>query len=262
MLRKDDFKIMSVKKKNISPISIMHLIKLVLRSILFILLLVSYILNRINDVFDSYVIVGIVWIFFVIDMIFRLFPNKLESMGCQKEFKKNYIPIENQVPSNQSGKTTFIVAVSWILLNAIIGVLYFTNLIDKGIVLLISVAFSVCDIICILFFCPFQTWIMKNRCCTTCRIYNWDYAMMFTPLVLIPSVYTYSLLGIALILLIRWEITYKRHPERFSSSTNANLNCSNCKEKLCKHKKQLQGFLIKYHKKFFKRNSISKSKDV
>ena len=63
-------------------------------------------------------------------------------------------------------------------------------------------------------------------------------------------------------ILIRWEITYKRHPERFSSSTNANLNCSNCKEKLCKHKKQLQGFLIKYHKKFFKRNSISKSKDV
>lgn len=86
--------------------------------------------------------------------------------------------------------------------------------------------------------------------------------MMFTPLVFIPSVYTYSLLGIALILLIRWEITYKRHPERFSSFTNANLNCSNCKEKLCKHKKQLQGFLIKYHKKFFKRNSISKSKDV
>lgn len=262
MLRRVGLKIMSAKKKKLSPISTFHLIKLILRSTLFILLLIAYILDKINDVFNSSVIFGIIWVFFIIDMIFRFFPNKLESMGCQKEFKKNYIPINNNKPTNQSFKTTLLVAFIWLGLNAIFGVLYFTNVIDEGILLIISIFFSVCDIICILFFCPFQTWFMKNRCCTTCRIYNWDYAMMFTPLVFVPSLYAYSLLGLALILLIRWEITYKRHPERFSSSTNANLNCVNCKEKLCKHKKQLQGFLIKYHKKFFKRTATKEIKDV
>ena len=68
------------------------------------------------------------------------------------------------------------------------GTLYFLNVIDLGIVVIISLAFSVCDLICILFFCPFQTWMMHNRCCTTCRIYNWDFAMMFTPLIFIVVV--------------------------------------------------------------------------
>ena len=86
---------------------------------------------------------------------------------------------------------------------------------------------------------------MKNRCCTVCRIYNWDFAMMFTPLVFIPNVYTWSLLGMSLLLLLRWEITLRRHPERFSDRTNACLSCQNCTEKLCHHNKPLQVFRLK-----------------
>ena len=96
--------------------------------------------------------------------------------------------------------------------------------------------------ICILFFCPFQTWILKNRCCGVCRIYNWDYAMMFTPFVFIPNAYTWSLLAMSLVLLSRWDITLHMHPEWFSDRTNANAQCRNCKEKLCQHKKQLKSF--------------------
>ncbi|MBQ9750293.1 MAG: hypothetical protein IJV87_06925, partial [Clostridia bacterium] len=111
-------------------------------------------------------------------------------------------------------------------------------------------AYGVCDMICILFFCPFQTWFMKNRCCTTCRIYNWDFAMMFTPFIFIPNVYTWSLLGFALALLARWEITVHKHPERFSEKTNACLSCKNCEEKLCHHKQELRGFWEKNKPRF------------
>ena len=69
--------------------------------------------------------------------------------------------------------------------------------------------------------------------------------MMFTPLIFIPNVYAYSLLGAATILLIRWEITVKLHPERFMEKTNLSLSCAKCQEKLCYHKKQLQVFLKK-----------------
>ena len=93
--------------------------------------------------------------------------------------------------------------------------------------------------ICILFFCPFQSWLMKNKCCVTCRIYNWDYAMMFTPLFFVKNGFTWSLLALSVALLIRWELTFYRHPERFSENTNAYLKCKNCTEKLCAHKTQL-----------------------
>lgn len=243
---------MSQKKKRISKISSMHIVRLVMRSILFAIVLLFYILGRAEVLTYNAIIPTVIWVFFVFEMCLRFFPSKLESMGCQKQFARNYEPIDqHRIPTNQSWKRTALVAAIWLTLNAVIGVLYFTGIFDKGILILIAIAFSVCDIICILFFCPFQTWFMKNRCCTTCRIYNWDFAMMFTPLVFIPSIYTYSLLGCALALLLRWEITYRLHPERFSTATNRCLDCSQCEEKLCSHKKQLQGFLKKYKSRFF-----------
>lgn len=69
--------------------------------------------------------------------------------------------------------------------------------------------------------------------------------MMFTPLVLIPSWFTWSLLALSLLLLIRWEVTYRMHPERFSEETNACLSCKHCDEKLCHHKKQLRHFIVR-----------------
>ena len=94
--------------------------------------------------------------------------------------------------------------------------------------------------ICILFFCPFQSWFLRNKCCSTCRIYNWDYAMMFTPLFFVRRLYTWSLLFLSVALLARWEITFYKYPERFSEATNGYLSCSRCTEKLCAHKNQLR----------------------
>ena len=241
---------MTKHKIKLSTISTSHYIKLILRSLLFLAALVLYILDKIHLPKSFTPLTIVVWVFFMVDMIMRMFPSPLESMGCQKQFARNYKP-KNAEVKNQSRQTTALVAVAWLFLNAVIGVLYYCSVIDRGILILIALAYSVCDIICILFFCPFQTWFMKNRCCTTCRIYNWDFAMMFTPLVFIPGFYTYSLLGLSLVILVRWEITYLLHPERFSTATNACLDCQNCKEKLCSHKTQLQSFIKKHKGKHF-----------
>ena len=245
---------MGMKNKHkLTPILWMHYVKLVFRSVLFLLVLGFYIFGRTAELRNFYILPVTVWIFFVMEMILRFFPSKLESMGCQKQFKRNYSSKGSGIrPVNQSWKRTAMVAGVWLLLNGMIGLLYFAGVLDKGLLIIISLAFSVCDIICILFFCPFQTWFMLNRCCGSCRIYNWDFAMMFTPLIFIPSLYTYSLLGCAIALLLRWEITYRKYPERFSTETNACLDCANCTEKLCSHKKQLQGFLKKYRERFFR----------
>lgn len=243
---------MKTQKKKLSKTCALHYVKLGERSILFIVVLVADILNRTEVLTYHAILPAIIWIFFVAEMFLRFFPASLESMGCQKQFKRSFEPVEGASdPLNQSWKRTALVVAVWLALNAVIGALFLAGIIDRGVLILIAIAYSVCDIICILFFCPFQTWFMKNRCCATCRIYNWDFAMMFTPLVFIPSWYTYSLLGCALALLLRWEITYRLHPERFSTETNKCLDCSRCKEKLCSHKKQLQSFLKKYKTRFF-----------
>ncbi len=249
--------------KKLSKTSVMHYIKLFVRASFFITATVLYILGKTETTFGGKVLPAIIWVWYFVEMICRLFPTGMESMGCEKVFKKNYHPpkVERE-PKNQSAKTTFITALAWFILNGAIFALHFIfpNFVTKQVLALIALAYGVCDIICILFFCPFQTWFMKNRCCTTCRIYNWDFAMLCTPFLLIPSLYTYSLLGLALIILAKWEITYKLHPERFSERTNESLRCKNCTEKLCKHKVQLQHYIKKHKDILFE--SYEKAKDI
>ncbi len=243
---------MNTKTKTMSNTSKMHYIKLIARSLLLITALVFYIIHRLtnqSEAFDGYDelpwILGVIWIVYAVEMLLRFFPSKIESPGCQKQFARNYRPTGEEKPHLISPKRTLTVVIVWLALNAVIGLLYYAKFIDQGILILISFTYGVCDMICILFFCPFQTWFMKNRCCCDCRIYNWDFAMMFTPYVFIPSVYTWSLLALSIILLLRWEITLRLHPERFAENTNSCISCKNCSEKLCSHKKQLRGFIQK-----------------
>ena len=233
-------------KRRISVVSAWHYCRLVYRSILFLLLLLGYLQYRFWDGMDvaSWLkarpsILLVTWAVFVIEMVFRFFPSRYESPGCQKQFARNYIKsgsTDIDIPDNNA---TVLVALAWVVFNGAFGALNMAGLLDDGIMILLCSAYSVCDMVCILFFCPFQTWFLKNKCCTVCRIYNWDYAMMFTPLFFVRRSYAWSLLALSVALLIRWEVTFFLHPERFSEKTNEYLRCKNCTEKLCAHKKQL-----------------------
>ena len=248
-------------KKNIfsrlSKISALHYAKLLFRSLLLVVAAIVYIVGRLiadrdllERVANHPVVLGIILLVFGLEILLRFFPSKMESMGCQKQFAHNFMPTDTPVPSEaatrQSRRSILLIAGFWIVLNGAFGALYVWGIIDEGILLLICLVFSVCDMICILFFCPFQTWVMKNKCCGSCRIYNWDYAMMFTPLVFVREPYAWGLLALSLALLLKWEIVYHRHPERLYESSNRCLSCAECQEKLCAHKKSLQRFLTQY----------------
>ena len=238
-----------MKQVKLTPVSTLHYVRLVYRVILFLTALALYIVARLQGEFLSMasviermpVILRVIWLVFVAEMVLRFFPSRLESPGCQKQFARNYIKSGQVNIHIQDNNATVLVALVWIWFNAIFGALYMLDVLDEGVMILLCCAYSVCDMVCILFFCPFQTWFMKNKCCSACRIYNWDYAMMFTPLFFVRHDYSWSLLGLSVALLVRWEITFYRHPERFSEKTNDYLKCKNCTEKLCAHKKQLKG---------------------
>ena len=68
---------------------------------------------------------------------------------------------------------------------------------------------------------------------------DWGHMMMYTPMLFIPSFFSWSLLFLSLIVAIRWEFTYAQHPERFWRGSNAAIRCENCQDHLCKIKKPL-----------------------
>lgn len=237
-----------MEKIKLSKISIYHYIRLLIRSIAFLVLLYYYLFYKIRDGVDIYTLFTtnqvafyIIFFMYIGEMILRFFPSSIESPGCQKQFEKNYVKTGKTEIYIQDNHGVVLVALIWIGLNCLFGACYMFGIFDDGIMILLSSAYSVCDLICILFFCPFQSWILRNKCCCTCRIYNWDYAMMFTPLFFINKWYGWVLLVMAFVLMVKWEIVFYYHPERFSENTNGYLGCNNCTEKLCIHKTQLAG---------------------
>jgi hypothetical protein len=183
----------------------------------------------------------VLWVLWMIDMVLQLCPSRnYWPLGSQKFLKTSFQPLMDKLNREglleyviKSNKDTIRIGLVWLALTLIIGALYFTGVIGRNMLLLISVAFYVCDLICVLFWCPFRVWFMKNRCCTTCRIFNWDHLMMFAPVVFIPSFYTWTLCLVALVVFLVWEITFAIHPERFWEGSNASLSCSSCTDVLC-----------------------------
>ena len=89
---------MSRIRGKLSTISRIHYIKLVVRSLLFLAALAVYVVNRLENspsMFggyeDSQLLLLVLTVFFSVEMVLRCFPSKYESMGCQKQFAKNYI---------------------------------------------------------------------------------------------------------------------------------------------------------------------------
>ena len=166
-------------KIRLSKVSLLHYVRLIYRSVIFIALLVFYTLSKVNgetQVIDRLegtpLLILFVWVVFILEMVYRFFPSKLESPGCQKQFACNYKKTGKTDIIIQDNNATVLVLIIWIGFNMIFGGLHMMGILDDGFMFLLCSAYSVCDVICILFFCPFQTWLLKNKCCSTCRIYS------------------------------------------------------------------------------------------
>lgn len=142
----------------------------------------------------------------------------------------NYKALKNHILVTT--KAAYKVFLIWVGLLALLAALFFTGVLGRYEIFLVAVIFFVCDLICVLIWCPFRL-IMHNKCCTTCRIFNWDHLMMFSPFILAPGFYTTSLLIAAFAVWIVWEVCVMVYPERFWERTNVALQCANCTDKLC-----------------------------
>lgn len=190
--------------------------------------------------FSGFSPLHLLWVVWVVDMMEQLVPvHKKAPLGSQKLFRQRFRPIREKI--NYEALRQYIVSTTraayrvmllWVALLAVIGVCYFNGVIDDKGLFLISVIFYVCDLICVLIWCPFRL-ILRARCCTTCRIFNWDHLMMFSPMVFVRSFYFYSLLLLSAAVWVIWELAVLLYPERFWEDSNEALRCSFCTDKLC-----------------------------
>lgn len=189
--------------------------------------------------------IHILWFMWMLIMISHLFPSEKMTMALRKkqgekyEEVKDYSELELLRFVQDQNVKAWIVLLLWLSFNAIFGVLYLVGILDNTDLIMLTVFYFLCDYICILFYCPFQTEIMKNKCCVNCRIFDWGHFMMFTPMLFIKNFFSWSLFFTACVVLLKWEITYAKHPERFWRGSNNNLKCENCKDKICQLKKKL-----------------------
>ena len=224
-----------------------YILKLVGRSIIFALCALACalapqafsILNGLNF-FRGWSVFHLLWLVWVLDMVQQILPirNKLP-LGSMKLFANRFQPIRDKINHQalrdyiiSTTKAAYKVFLIWIALILAIGGLYFGGIIGKVGLFMFSVCFYVCDLICVLVWCPFRL-MMGNRCCTTCRIFNWDHLMMFSPLIYLKSFYAWSLILMSVLVVIIWEVQIYCHPERFWEGANDALKCRECTDKLC-----------------------------
>lgn len=184
----------------------------------------------------------LLWAAVALAMLAQLNSNSDLTTGCLKQYPNRYTPTDTFDPQaltqavHKQNWGAFKVAIVWLATNLMIGALYHMHRIRTQTLLLLSAFYYLCDLICVLFYCPFQHLLMHNRCCVNCRIFAWGSWMMATPLAFIPHWYSWSLCAFAILVLVVWEYRYHRYPERFWFGSNRNLQCANCKEQLCRYK--------------------------
>lgn len=231
-----------------------YMVKLYIRITVFLCVLSAYLYDKdkLIEFMTQPIKMGItplhlLWLMFMTMMLFHIFPTEKLTMALRKYKKKTYEEAPEyskeelfDFVQGQNVKA-WIIMLIWLVFNAVFGLLYVFSFINEADLFMLTVFYFLSDYICILFFCPFQTYIMKNKCCVNCRIYDWGHFMMFTPMLFIRNFYCWSLFFTSCVILIRWEIIYAMHPERFWSGSNKKLQCANCKDKICHMKNRIAG---------------------
>ena len=184
----------------------------------------------------------LLWLAWMLDMLWQLVPVKKRiviALGSQKHFRFRFQPIKEAFSIQalrrhiiETTKAAYKVFALWAVIVAIVSMLRVFDILSDTALLMITMVFYVCDLICVLIWCPFRL-IVKAKCCTTCRIFNWDHLMMFSPMLMVSGFYSRTLVLMAFADWLLWELCIMMYPERFWENSNAALRCTNCTDKLC-----------------------------
>ncbi|MCC3868434.1 hypothetical protein [Terrisporobacter mayombei] len=215
--------------------------RFIFRTILLIIFIILFIIGKdkiisiLNyEIIYSIKIYHLIWLYLMLETVILIIPYTNNHSYNGKLFLKHYRPVDNydekklQKYIKKNNKHARSVFVAWIVLNVVLFIIYYNYNLSTPYIFLIFMIYYWTDMFCVNVWCPFHKLFFKSKCCNECRIYNWDHVMFCTPLLLIKSFWSYSLFLLSFFAFIQWEYMIKKHPERFSPSTNKKLQCKDC----------------------------------
>jgi hypothetical protein len=185
------------------------------------------------------------WALAVSILVKRMIPRFNKKISSRKIFGRFYRQAENITPKRdeqlrslkaRTDRGAVRSAFYWLLLVGDMALWRLVGMLSDTWIYIIVLFFVFMDQFCVTVFCPFR-WLAGGKCCSTCRINNWGYLMAFSPLIFIPSFWTWSIVALSIIIAIQWEYLYHRFPERFYETHNAALMCRNCTVECTGHRK-------------------------
>lgn len=180
------------------------------------------------------------FLYFIVDSFSVMLPMFNDSIYSGKMQKRLYKEVPNynreklKEKARRNNKIAFLIFVLYSLGVLFFGLLYiYIDWFDEKFIYLIFFGLNFADYFCIMLWCPFRSWFLKNSCCTTCRISNWDRIMKFSILIFIPNIYTITIFVLGVGIFLYWEYHHLVHPERFYRISNQTLWCDNCDKITC-----------------------------
>lgn len=183
----------------------------------------------------------VVWALLLGDMIYAVLPASHVSPGSLKQYGRYESPPREGYDKERLRRylrtqdlRAGAAMAAWLLGNGLFAALYVKGLLGEKEMILLMLAYYAGDMVCVVLWCPFQRLFLKNRCCTTCRIFNWDQFFLVTPMAVLPGFFAKSLFIGGTLVLLAWEWNRYRHPQRFWEGSNAALRCERCHDGLCR----------------------------
>ena len=134
----------------------------------------------------------LLWLAVACSMLAQLNPKSALTAGCMKQYPNRFDPVANYSRQSlkeavrQQNRGAVKVAAVWLAGNLVFGILYWRRTIGVAELVLLCAFYYLSDLICVLFFCPFQTFLMGNRCCVNCRIFaSVSYTHLTLPTILL-----------------------------------------------------------------------------
>ena len=161
---------------------IFNITNMTLRLVILASLVIGYVVdsNWLIKCINSFSWIYIIWGLILIGLIIRLVPILNIHVGTKKIYKTHFVQKDydksklNQL-KNKDRCGIFVVFLIGLVATGTIFILYYVNIIDDGILLIVSMVYLVLATVCEEIFCPFSYILFGAKCCNKCRIYGWDY---------------------------------------------------------------------------------------
>ncbi len=179
----------------------------------------------------------VLWLLCIIILLKRLMPGMNRKVSSGKIFQRHYVKAGDPTPSKEEKLLAYTRKIDsgavksafyWGIVIIGVGIAHRYGIWNQMWLIDMVMFFVFMDQFCVTVWCPFK-WIVRNKCCKTCRINNWGYFMAFSPFIWIPSFWTWSILLLSVAVLVQWEFLFRKYPERFYEGYNSTLTCRNCR---------------------------------